>query len=131
MASEGKWGGWVFFAGFMMILVGAWDVIEGVLGLIKGAAMPISSEAIVGSVTTWSWVHILFGLALFLTGFGVLNVSTWARVVGVVVVGLNLLGRMATVHHNPYWSMFMIVIDLVIIYALCVYHDAFDEAKTP
>lgn len=131
MASEGKRGGWVFFAGAMMILVGAWDMIEGILGLVKGDEMPFDTQAVIGSVTTWSWVHVAFGLVLILTGFGILNVSPWARMVGIVVVGLNLLGRMVTVHHNPVWSMMLILMDVVIIYALCVYHDSYAESASP
>jgi hypothetical protein len=131
MASEEKMGGWVFFAGIMMILVGAWDIIEGISGVIQGADMPHQAEAIIGDIQVWSWFHLMFGLIIFLTGFGVLNVSAWARMVGIVLIGLNLLSRLITVQHNPYLSMLMVVIDVVIIYALAVYHDAYTEAKNP
>jgi hypothetical protein len=47
--------------------------------------------------------------------------QTWARVFGVVVAVLNSLANFAFVAAAPVWSLLMIALNVVVIYALIVH----------
>lgn len=59
------------------------------------------------------------GLVIFASV--VLTGNPLARWFGVVVVGLNAIGQMFFLTSYPFWSLLIIVIDVVALYALCVY----------
>jgi hypothetical protein len=54
----------------------------------------------------------------------------FGRVVGVVVAGLNAILQLAYMDHNTFWSVTMIFIDVLIIYALVAHGGRLDEWNT-
>jgi type III secretory pathway component EscV len=44
-----------------------------------------------------------------------------ARWTGAVLVSLNLIGQMFLIPGYPFWSLMIIAVDVVALYALCVY----------
>ena len=66
----------------------------------------------------WGWGELIFGVLLILISLGIFSGATWARVAGIVLVGINLLFQFAYLGHYPFWSLTMIAIDIVVIFAL-------------
>lgn len=52
---------------------------------------------------------------------------TWGRVVGVVATGLALVANFAFVPVYPFWSLLLIVMNVLVIYALIVHGDEVAE----
>ena len=71
--------------------------------------------------TTWGWIHLVLGIVVTLAGFSVLSGRTWARVVGILVVGLSAIANFAFIPYYPIWSIMIIAIDVVVIWALAVH----------
>ena len=116
------WIGWVFFASLMMMLVGGFQAINGLVALFKDDFYLVSEKALlVFNYTTWGWVHLLMGIVIFAAGVALMNGATWARIVGVFLAGLSLFANMAFLAAYPLWSILMIVIDILVIYALTVH----------
>ena len=116
------WIGWVFFASLMMMLVGGFQAINGLVALFKDDFSLVSEKALlVFNYTTWGWVHLLMGIVIFAAGVALMNGATWARIVGVFLAGLSLFANMAFLAAYPLWSILMIVIDILVIYALTVH----------
>ena len=117
------WVGWLFFAGVIMILVGIFQAIAGLVALFNSSYFLVPSADLVVAVnyTGWGWVHLIAGILLLLAGFGVLTGQTWARVVGVVLAGISALLNIAFLAAYPLWSVVVIALDVIIIYALCVH----------
>jgi hypothetical protein len=113
--------GWATFAGFMILVVGVLNVFDGLVAITQsnyierntGGELPITNN-----VKNWGWGALIIGVILILVGLGIFSGATWARVVGIVLVGLNLLFQFAYLGHYPLWSLTMIAIDIVIISAL-------------
>lgn len=120
--ADRRMDGWVLFGGVMMILVGAMSALQGLVVMLdpEGAA-ELAGTGYLLSQANWGIVHLAFGVVLFLTGFGVLNGASWARVVGITVVGINMISRMFTLSGSPWWSLMVIVLDVLVIAALCIY----------
>jgi hypothetical protein len=66
-------------------------------------------------------VSLIVGVIVIIAGLCVLGGQMWARVVGVLLAGLSLLGNVAFLAAYPLWSLIMIAIDIVIIMALTVH----------
>ena len=116
------WVGWIYFASLMMMLVGGFGAITGLVALFKNDFYLVTERALlVFSYTTWGWIHLLLGLVVFSAGVALMNGATWARLVGIFLAGLSLFANMAFLSAYPFWSILMIVIDVLIIYALTVH----------
>ena len=114
------WSGWISFAGVMMILLGTFQLVEGVVALVRPAYYLVGREGLVVSVsyTTWGWVHLLLGVFVLAAGFGVMAGRTWARVVGIVLASLSALVNLAFIAAYPLWAVVVIAVDIAVIAAL-------------
>jgi hypothetical protein len=122
------WVGWVYFAGFMMMLVGIFQAIAGFVALFKDQVYLVApNNLLVLDYTGWGWVHLIFGLVLFFTSFSLMAGQGWGRFVGALLAGLSAIANFAFIEAYPIWSILIIVIDVLIIYALLVHGD---EART-
>ena len=118
------WVGWVFFAGFMMIIQGFINALVGLTAIFNNEWFVVTQERLLlFDITAWGWFHMLLGLVVFFAGFSVMKGAMWARVVGVLAAGASMVGAMATVDFYPVWSLIIMVIDILVIYALVVHGD--------
>lgn len=116
------WTGWVFFAGFMMIIMGALQAISGLTALLNNEWLVVGPERLLLlNFTTWGWIHLLLGIVVLIAGFYVMHGATWARFIGVVLASLGLIANLAYVNTYPIWSIAIIVIDILVIYSLTVH----------
>lgn len=116
------WVGWVYFAAFMLVLTGFFQIIVGLTALLNDTYfVAVKSTLLVLDFTTWGWVHLGFGVITLLAGMSLFNGSTWARVVAILLAVLNLLTQFAFVSVYPVWSIIMMVVDVLVIYALTVH----------
>lgn len=116
------WVGWIFFAGFMMILGGFFQAIAGVTALFNDEWLVVTNDQLlVLDITQWGWVHLLLGLLVLFAGFSVMQGATWARTVGVIVAMLSAIAWLAAINIYPLWAVIIITVDVLIIYALTVH----------
>ena len=47
--------------------------------------------------------------------------ALWARVIGIIVAGISMIINIAFLAAFPFWSLILIALDVVIIYALAVH----------
>src|SRR5215204_2749904 len=87
------WTGWIVFAAFMMILVGSFQAIQGLVALFDDGFYLVRESGLVVEVNynVWGTVHLLLGLLLLASGFGVMAGNIVARTVGVILAGLSAL----------------------------------------
>lgn len=122
------WVGWVFFAGFMMTMLGTFQMIAGLTVLFNSKWLVTSeSSLLLLNFSTWGWFYLLLGLTVLLAGFGVMKGSAWARVVGVLIALLSAAANLASVNIYPIWSIIIITVNVLVIFALTVHGD---ELKT-
>ncbi len=118
-----KWVGWVVFAGVMMMLVGVFQAIDGLVALFRDTYYVVGSSRLVISVnyTAWGWIHLLLGVLVAVAGFAVLRGALWARIIGVALASLSALANLLFLAAYPVWSIIVIALDIVVIFALIVH----------
>jgi hypothetical protein len=117
------WVGWIMFAVFMMILLGTFHAIQGLVALFDDQKFEVTDSDLIVSVdyTTWGWVHLIGGIFVAVAGFSLFTGWLWARIVGVIVVAASAIVNIAFLSAYPIWSAIMIVVDILIIWALTVH----------
>ena len=122
-ASSG-WVGWGWFAAIMIIIAGVFDALYGLVAIL----MPQSSYFLVAEgglflfdVSGWGWWHLILGVALVLIGLALITGATWARVVAIILVAFNGLSQLALLPAQPWWSIIVLTLDILVIYALTVH----------
>ena len=117
------WVGWLVFASFMMFLVGAFQAVQGLVALFDDDYYVVRESGLVVNVdyTAWGTVHLLLGVLLVICGLGLLTGNLAARTVGVILAGLSALVNMAFIGAYPVWSLLVITVDVLVIYAIIVH----------
>lgn len=117
------WTGFVLFGGIMMLMMGSFQAIEGLVALFKEDYFLVTRNGLVVPVdyTAWGWTHLLIGLVAVAAGFGVVVGQMWARVVGIIIAMVSALANIAFVSAYPVWSTIIIATDVLVIYALAVH----------
>src|SRR3712207_1887688 len=102
--------GWVVFAGSMMILLGVFQAVEGLVAIVDESFYRVSSAGLVVQVdyTVWGWVHVFLGALIGVCGVGVLAGNRAARLVGVFLAGLSALANLAFLEAHPVWGLLVI-----------------------
>ncbi|MTD55188.1 DUF7144 family membrane protein [Amycolatopsis pithecellobii] len=116
----GTWTGWVAFGGVMLILLGFFHAIQGIVAVYDRGYYLVSSSGLVVHVdyNVWGWVHIGLGVVAVLAGIGVLFGNAAARVAAIVLAGLSALVNLGFVAAYPVWSIVVIAVDFIVIYAI-------------
>jgi hypothetical protein len=117
------WTGWDALGGMMMILLGFFQAIEGLVALFDPGYYLVSANGLVVNVNynTWGWVHLILGVAAIAAGFGLIAGNTAARVLGVILAGLSAILNLAFIAAYPIWSTVVIAVDIIVIYAIIVH----------
>jgi len=117
------WVGWIMFAAYFMIIGGVFDIMQGLAALFRDQSYFVVAEngLLTFNFTSWGWIHLLFGLAMIGVGVLLLRGSTFARILAIIIVGLNMVSQFAWLAAYPVWGIIALVIDALILYALLVH----------
>jgi hypothetical protein len=117
------WVGWVVFGGIILLVVGTFQVIQGLVALFRSGYYLVAPSGLAVTVdySTWGWVHIVLGVLIFATGLGLLSGRSAARVAGVVLAALSAVVNLGFAAAYPVWAVIVIALDVVVIYAIVVH----------
>jgi hypothetical protein len=117
------WAGWIVFAGTMMMLLGALHAFQGLIALFDDGYYAVTKSGLAVQVdyTGWGWTHLIMGVVVVAAGVGLLAGQMWARIVGVGLAFLSCLVNVAFLAAYPVWSMVMIAVDILVIWAITVH----------
>jgi hypothetical protein len=116
------WAGWAAFAAFMMILIGGFHAIQGFAAILKDDFYAVTPNYVFEfDVTTWGWIHLIVGVIVVIAGFAIFSGAAWARTIGVIMAFLSAIANFAWLPYYPVWSVIVITICVLVIYALIVH----------
>jgi hypothetical protein len=117
------WVGWILFAGAMLILVGIFQAMAGLVALFDHNYYVVASNHLVVRLnyTGWGWVHLFLGVLAVIAGYGVMSGKLWARIYGMVLASVSAVANLAFLAADPIWAVIMITVDVIVIFALAVH----------
>jgi hypothetical protein len=113
--------GFTIAAAVMLLLSGAWNFLEGLAALVGGggaffATLPTYVYNL--SVSGWGWFHLGVGIAVFVAGAALFMDRLWARAAGIALAVISALVNFITIPYLPVWSVVVIALDIIVIWAL-------------
>jgi hypothetical protein len=118
------WTGWIAFAAAMLMLIGSFHAIEGLVGIFRNEEVflaPKENLAVSIDYTAWGWIHLILGLLAIGVGIGLFVGQTWARVFGVLLAIISSVVNLAFLSAYPVWSVMIIAFNVILIWALTVH----------
>ncbi|MEL4318381.1 hypothetical protein WJX64_05145 [Leifsonia sp. YIM 134122] len=114
------WVGWIGFAGIILILNGIFSAVQGTVALIGPNSYYLVTDdgLFLFDVAGWGWWNLLIGLVLIFTGIALFVGATWARVVAIIFASLSAIGQLLLVPAQPVWSILVIALNVLVIYAI-------------
>lgn len=117
----GVWATWVAFAGIMMITLGIFDVLGGFAALVSDDYFAVTKDGLlIENYKVLGFIHLTFGVLLIAVGWALLKLEPWARFTAIVLVIGNAAVHIAFLNAQPIWSLIMVAIDVLVVYALTV-----------
>ncbi|WP_018638493.1 DUF7144 family membrane protein [Parafrankia elaeagni] len=120
--------GWLLFAAVIMFIVGFHNLIYGIAALRDYVVVvdnlystSTGTGVIYASTSFWGWLWIAFGVVQMVIAAGIAAGNELARWVGIGIAALNAIGQLAFLAAFPVWSVIIIAIDILVIYALATY----------
>ena len=125
------WGGYILFAAWLLVVIGCFGLINGLVAIFKDGYYLVPSRNLVVSVdyTAWGWVHLALGVLAIAVGAGIMVGQRWARWVGVAYATVNAIINLSFLKAFPVWSTLIIAIDVLVIYALIAHGRELREPK--
>ena len=118
---------WVTFAAALFLLVGVFNVIDGI-GLLVDDNYFHADQLLFGDLSTWGWLALIMGAGQILIAFGIFSGSILAQILAVVWAMINATLHLFAIGAYPAWSIIIMAIDVLVIYGLIMYGRAFNEA---
>ena len=114
------WVGVVVFGGIMLMVLGLFHLIQGLVALVDDHFYRVRAEALALNMSyqAWGWLHVVIGVAAIAAAPGIFLGMLWARLLGVVIALLSALSSRLFVASYPLWSIILIGMDVLVIYAL-------------
>ncbi|HKX66127.1 MAG TPA: hypothetical protein VJN29_02795 [Intrasporangium sp.] len=115
------WGhGVVLFAGTLMLVLGILEFLRGLTALFENTLFVNTPDYIFAlDVTTWGWLHLIWGVVLAAVGGAILAGRLVGRIVGLSIVTIAMVLNFVSLPIYPLWSVVMIALCIFIMWALC------------
>lgn len=123
---------WSMFAGTLLVVLAGLQLIWGLAGLLRTTMFLVASTGlgITWNYTVWSWIFIGMAVLTGLTGLAVLGRVAPARYAGIFLASVLVFANFLTLPAMPIWSLIMIGVGILAIYALAARGSEFSTGGT-
>ncbi len=113
--------GWIVFSGVMIMIVGILNFIYGIAAIDESKFYIGNTNFVITDLKTWGWILTIIGAIQILAGAGIWARSQLARWLGVFIASLNAIAQLLFVAANPWLSVALFAMDILVIYGLICY----------
>lgn len=118
------------FAAIMIVITGIFHALDGFIAIVDDEYYVVTPNYTYEfDITAWGWIHLAIGIILIAVGLFILRGFLWARIIGIIAVTLSAVANFFFIPYYPFASILIIAIDVLIIWALCVYSRSDAEAR--
>jgi hypothetical protein len=113
--------GWILFAGVILGMLAALNLIDGIAAVSKSTFFVNDAKFVVSDLKTWGWILIVLGVVQGIASIGVFLRWRGIRWVGVTIAGLNSIGQLLFMPAYPLWAISLFTLDILVMYGLVAY----------
>jgi hypothetical protein len=112
--------GTVLAAGIVMLIGGILEFFRGLTALFTNTLYVSTPKYILEfNVTSWGWVHLIWGLVLVAAGGLIVAGRRLGRILALVPASIAVILNFVSMPWYPLWSMVLLAINVFVIWALC------------
>jgi len=119
MNAESTLSGWWVFAGVLLLIAGVLNIVYGIAAIGDSKFFTENVTYIVSGLHTWGWILLIIGVLELVAAFSLFSGGEFGRWLGIFVGSLNAIGALMSIPAYPFWSLAVIAIDVLVIWALC------------
>jgi hypothetical protein len=109
----------VMFAATLMIVGGILQIFQGISAIANDEFfVTLPNYLVTVDVTTWGWIHLVFGILVVLGGFSLFSGTRAAAIFALVLAVLSAIANFGFIPYYPVWALFIIAVDVFIIWAI-------------
>lgn len=132
-STDDSWSGWIVFAGFILIIMGAIDALQGLVAIIRDEYVVATPKGVaIFDVTTWGWTTLIWGALIFFVGLALLGGAGWARWLAIIGVTVNVIGQISFMANYPQayplWNILIVTLPILVLYALTARWQGFKQS---
>jgi hypothetical protein len=121
--AEPEVSGWaigaIAFAATILTLNGVFQIVAGLVALFNDEFYVVTQNYTFDlDVTVWGWIHLLVGIAVLATGFGLFGRRPWAGVATIMLCMLSALVNFFFIPYYPIWSLLVIGLNVWVIWSV-------------
>ncbi len=114
--------GWIMYAWIVLIVLGVWNVIEGIVAISRSHFFTATGAHYVYSdLKTWGWIILIWGILEVLAAGSVVRGGQWGRWFGIFVAGIAIILQFLALPIYPLWALISIFMFALVLYGLVVY----------
>ncbi|WP_369636454.1 hypothetical protein [Nocardia sp. JMUB6875] len=122
---QGLAAGTSIAAGILLIVIGVLSVLQGISAVASDDLLVVGYDYIYKLNTTgWGWIHIALGVIEICVAIGLLMGTTWGRTAAIILAALSIVENFLWIPYYPAWSLLIIALDVVVIWAIAAYKPA-------
>ncbi|NKY85279.1 DUF7144 family membrane protein [Nocardia veterana] len=109
-------------AAALLVVTGIVSALQGISAIAKDDIYVSGPQYIYKfDVTGWGWIHLVLGVLLVAAAIGLFTGATWGRVLAIILLGLSILANFLWLPYYPWWSILVIALDIVVIWAIATW----------
>jgi hypothetical protein len=116
--------GWAMFVAAYLVIAGVLNIVWGIVAL-DNKSYFISGGLLWSELNTWGWVAIIVGAIQIIGSMLVAARRAGGAVIAGFLAFFGIMLNFLSIGAYPVWSVIMLVVDAMIIWAVTVHSDAF------
>lgn len=107
------------FAACMILIIGFFQVISALTAIFDDDFFVVTRNYTFDLDTTaWGWIHLIIGIVLLGTAWGLFTRAQWAGILAIFIVSLSAIANFFFIPYYPFWSILVIALDVWVIWAI-------------
>ena len=111
---------WAAFVVVLFFIVGCFNLIDGLAALMADDHFRVD-ELLFGDLTLWGTIYLAVGALQLLVAWLIHRGSETGALLGMVLAALSALVALLSLGAYPVWSVMILLLDGLVIYALTVH----------
>jgi hypothetical protein len=120
--SSGRHGyGWLLFAGIVLTIAGALNVIYGIAGISNSSFYSGHGHYIFSNVKTWGWITLVLGLLQLIASISLFRGGLYGRLFGILAAGVSAVGALLSIAGSPFLSLALFLLSILVLYGIATF----------
>ena len=114
-------GGWVTFAGIVLVILGVMNVIYGIGAIDDANVYVAGANFVFSNLNVWGWCLLVVGVVQVFAAFSIWNGHELGRWIGIAAASVNAILQLLWMPAFPFLAASLFALDILVIYGLIAY----------